>query len=297
MVVVGHPHFLQAEVDRLPLADGRRLTVNTVANITDAKFAAGTIDCYSPVEVDLAQVVQGEVCAEAGRVAVEWCKAAAQAALRGEVAAMVTAPLNKEAFNRAGFHFAGHTELLATETGAPSSRLALMSDTLNVIHVTGHVSTADIEKKMTAERIDQTVEMLHSFYVRRGQPNIRIALAAFNPHGSDGGLFGDHEARLLVPAVERARAKGVNLVGPVPADTVFLKGYRKQYDFVIALYHDQGHIPMKMVGFDTAVNVTFGLPIIRTSVDHGTAFDIAGRGIADPNNLRQAAIMACTLAQ
>mmetsp|Transcript_153811 Transcript_153811/g.373465 ORF Transcript_153811/g.373465 Transcript_153811/m.373465 type:complete len:326 (-) Transcript_153811:13-990(-) len=294
-LVVGDAFFLEREVGRLKDLP-TELRVVRVASPAEAKFEEGTIEVWSPVEADLDAITEGVVCPEAGRVAVEYVKAAAQAALRGEVAAIVTAPLNKEAFNKAGFHFAGHTELLRDETGAEMSRLSLVSDELSVVHATGHISLAQVSERLTKKAIVDTVRLAHEFMVRRGRPNARIAVAALNPHASDGGLFGDQEEKVMTPAVEECRAAGFNAIGPVPADTCFLKAYKGAFDIVIAPYHDAGHIPVKLVGFETAVNVTLGLPIIRTSVDHGTAFDIAGRGIADHTNLLQATRLAGNLA-
>jgi 4-hydroxythreonine-4-phosphate dehydrogenase len=202
------------------------------------------------------------------------------------VDAICTAPLNKEALNLAGHHYPGHTELLAKLTGTPEVSLMLVAPGLRVIHVTTHMGLLDAIARIEPGIVGRTIERAHSVATRAGIPHPRIAVCAINPHAGEGGLFGrgEEEAKIL-PAIEASRARGWNVEGPLPADTLFYRAGRGDFDIVVAMYHDQGHGPVKVLGVEQGVNVTVGLPVIRTSVDHGTAFDIAGRGIADERSM------------
>ncbi len=227
----------------------------------------------------------GEVSAAAGRAAVEYVERACDLALAGEVDAMVTAPLNKAAMNGAGFNYAGHTELLAERTNTPNVKMLLVGPKLRVIHVSTHVSLQEAIRRVTTERVGEAIDLADSSCRALGIAHPRIAVAGLNPHAGEGGLFGHEEEREVVPAIEAARARGLDVSDPQPPDTVFLRAVNGAYDVVVAMYHDQGHIPMKLLAFDSGVNVSIGLPIIRTSVDHGTAFDIAGTGKAREESL------------
>ncbi len=282
-LVIGHPAILDAN---LKFA-GRSLEVRASSPEAGA-YRWGTIDIWSPVDVDLSQIETGTVCPEAGRAAVEWVVAAADLAMAGEIDGIVTAPLNKEAMNRAGFRYAGHTELLAERAGGQDVRLMLASKRLNVAHVTGHIALHDVPDRLTQERVYHTIALLQQALVNMGRPQPKIAVCGLNPHAGESGLFGHEDAEAIRPAVEQARKAGWDVAGPLPSDTTFFKAYDGVFDGVVAMYHDQGHAPVKLVAFDEAVNVTLGLPIVRTSVDHGTAFDIAGKGIADEANMLQA---------
>ncbi len=233
-----------------------------------------------------------------GRVEVAAIREAVRLCLAGEAAAMVTAPVNKEAINQAGERFTGHTELIAELCGVADPRMMLASDRLRVVHVTTHIPLREA-CRLDTSRILRTIELSHEAMRRLGFNEPRIAVCGLNPHAGEHGLFGDEEERFIAPAIARAHSQGIGCEGPLPPDTVFWKALRGAYDLVVALYHDQGHIPMKLVAFENAVNVTLGLPIIRTSVDHGTAYDIAGKNLADPGSmksaLRMAATMACSL--
>jgi len=230
-----------------------------------------------------------------GRAEVAAIREAVRLCLAGEAAAMVTAPVNKEAITRSGEHFTGHTELIAELCGVTEPRMMLASDRLRVIHVTTHVPLRQACNLDTAS-ILRTIELGHEAMLRLGFPQPRIAVCGLNPHAGEHGLFGDEEGRLIVPAVEQARSLGIPCEGPLPPDTVFWKALRGDYDLVVALYHDQGHIPMKLVAFEHGVNLTLGLPIIRTSVDHGTAYDIAGKNLADPGSMKAALLLAVRMA-
>jgi len=244
-------------------------------------------------------IVTGQIGAEGGRMAYLAIERAVALALAGRIGGLVTAPLNKEALNLAGHHYAGHTELLAELTGVKGSVMMLAHGTMNVSHVTTHVALEDVPKRVTPERIRRVIDLTHEAMRRLGKARPKIAVAALNPHAGEGGLFGRQDIDVSAPTIAKAVADGLDVVGPVPGDTVFVKLRAGQYDAVVAMYHDQGHIPVKLLGFNvdpktgrwealSGVNITLGLPIIRTSVDHGTAFDIAGKGIASETSLIEA---------
>ena len=239
----------------------------------------------------------GEVSAAAGRAAYDTIVRAVEAAKRGDVDAVATAPVNKLAFSRAGLEWKGHTDLLAHLCGDAKVAMMFHSPQLKVVLITVHVPLVEVSAKITPELVDETVALTVDAMALFGQPRPRLVLAGLNPHAGEGGVIGTEDDRVLAPAVERARARGVNISGPIPGDTVFVRASRGEFDCVIACYHDQGLIPVKLLAFGTAVNVTIGLPIIRTSVDHGTAFDIAGKGIADPGSMIAAVTLAAEMAQ
>jgi 4-hydroxythreonine-4-phosphate dehydrogenase len=232
----------------------------------------------------------------AGDAAFRTIKRAVELAETGSIGCIVTAPINKEALNNAGHHYDGHTGMLAALTGARSSFMLLAAETLSVIHVSTHVSLKTAIDRATPERILETIRTGHKHLRRIGIAEPRIAVAGINPHCGEHGLFGNEDELQVVPAVERARAAGICVSGPIPPDTVYYRAHRGEFDLVVAQYHDQGHIPMKLIAFDTTVNVSLGLPIDRTSVDHGTAFDIAGTGKANYVNMNAAIAYARKLA-
>jgi 4-hydroxythreonine-4-phosphate dehydrogenase len=254
-----------------------------------------------------APIAAGVLSADAGRLAFHAVERGVRLALGGRVGAIVTAPLNKEALNKAGFHHAGHTEMLAELTGVKGSVMLLAHGNMRVSHVTTHCALEEVPKRATKARIRQVLDLTQAALRDLGLPRPRIAVAALNPHAGEGGLFGMQDIEVTTPAIAEAVAAGMDVVGPVPGDTVFVKLRAGQYDAVVAMYHDQGHIPVKLLGFEvdpktgrwealSGVNVTLGLPIIRTSVDHGTAFDIAGKGIASERSLIEAIEFAEALA-
>lgn len=249
----------------------------------------------------------GELSAEAGRLAYGAIAIAVDLAMAGKVAAICTAPLNKEALNLAGFSYAGHTEMLADLTGARDSVMMLAHGDFRVTHVTTHTALRDVPAKVTPHRIRRVVTLTDAALRRLGIARPRIAVAALNPHAGEGGLFGREDIDVTEPTVAALRAEGFDVLGPLPGDTVFVKLRAGQFDAVVAMYHDQGHVPVKLLGFSvdpatgrwqalSGVNVTLGLPIVRTSVDHGTAFDIAGKGIASEQSLVEAIDFALRLA-
>ena len=270
------------------------IKINPVKSVDDAVFECGTIDVLDLKLVDMSSFKIGQVAAQCGNAAFESVIKAIQLAMDGVVDATVTAPLNKEALNMAGHHFDGHTEIYAHYTGTEKYAMLLADEFLRVIHVSTHVplrKACDLVKK---ERIIDVTELIVDACRQFGIKNPRIGIAGLNPHASDGGLFGDEERLEISPAVEELRSRGCNVDGPVPPDTLFAKAKCGKYDGCVAMYHDQGHIPFKVVGFNwdketgtmktaKGVNITLGLPIIRVSVDHGTAFDVAGKGVASPD--------------
>ncbi|WP_068109175.1 4-hydroxythreonine-4-phosphate dehydrogenase PdxA [Tropicimonas marinistellae] len=220
-----------------------------------------------------------------GEASYRYIVKAVELATEGAAGSIVTAPINKAALNAAGHHFDGHTGMLAHLTGCKSSWMLLASPTLNVIHVSTHVSLKDAIERAQPDRVYETIVTGHRHFQRMGVAAPRIAVAGINPHCGEGGLFGREDDLQLVPGIERAKAEGIDVVGPVPADTVYYRAHSGAFDLVVAQYHDQGHIPIKLIAFDTAVNTSLGLPIDRCSVDHGTAFDIAGTGKANHVNM------------
>ncbi len=238
----------------------------------------------------------GVLDAEAGRCAVEWLKLAIQSAMNGSIDGLVTCPLNKEGIHLAGYSYQGHTEVLAEMTSSPDYRMCLFTNTLRIVHISSHFSVAEAVKLVKRERVAKSIEIAHESLVRLGLDRKRIAVAALNPHAGEAGAFGHEEQAEIVPALEECRAKGIDCDGPFPPDTVFRRMLDGEFDLVVAMYHDQGHIPLKLIAMDEGVNVTLGLPIIRTSVDHGTAYDIAGTGTARDDSLCAAIQLAAKLA-
>ena len=239
----------------------------------------------------------GVLSAAAGRAAYDTIVRAVADARSGEVAAIATAPINKEAFRLAGLQWSGHTDLLAHLTGARDVAMLFHSDELRVVLATVHVALADVPRTLTAALMERTIALTARELPRFDKIAPRIAVAGLNPHAGEHGLFGDEETDVIAPAIAACRRRGIDVSGPFPADTVFVRARRGEFDVVIACYHDQGLIPVKLVAFGKAVNVTIGLPIVRTSVDHGTAFDIAGRGVADPESMVAAVLLAARLAR
>ena len=272
------------------------LEVRAVGAPAEAAWQPGIVPC-----IDAATVPEdlpfGKLSAVGGEAAFQCIRKAVDLATRGEVAAICTAPLNKEALHAAGHRFPGHTELLAQLTGTPEVSMMLLAENLRVIHVTTHIGLVDAVRKIDAALVERTIARAHALLTRIGIEGPRIAVCGINPHAGEGGLFGQgEEAEKIEPAIARCRAKGWDVQGPLPADTLFFRARRGDFDMVVAMYHDQGHGPVKVLGLEAGVNVTVGLPFVRTSVDHGTAFDIAGTGTADERSLlealRQAALLS-----
>ena len=248
---------------------------------------------YGPPRDEVFEI--GRISARAGRAAYDAIVTAVADAQAGRIAAIATAPINKEAFAAAGIRWRGHTELLAHLTG--SARFAMMfhADVLRVVLATVHIPLAEVPRALTRERLEDTITLSASALPRFGIPSPRLAVAGLNPHAGEHGLMGTEEDAILAPAIQACRERGIDVEGPFPGDTIFVRAMRGEFDAVIACYHDQGLIPIKLAAFGRAVNVTIGLPIVRTSVDHGTAFDIAGKGIADHSSLVHAVLLAARL--
>jgi 4-hydroxythreonine-4-phosphate dehydrogenase len=275
---------------------GSKLKVEAVDEPGDAKFSLGTVDC-----IDLKCVPEdlpfGKLSPIAGEAAFQCIVTAVKLAKAGAIEAICTAPLNKAALHAAGHKFPGHTELLANLTGTAEVSMMLTTPKLRVIHVTTHIGLIDAIAKIEPGLVFRTIERAELTMERAGITHPRIAVCAINPHAGEGGLFGHGEEETkIMPAIERARARGWNVEGPLPADTLFFRAGRGDFDIVLAMYHDQGHGPVKVMGLEAGVNITVGLPVIRTSVDHGTAFDIAGTGKADERSLIEALRQAAELA-
>jgi 4-hydroxythreonine-4-phosphate dehydrogenase len=238
----------------------------------------------------------GRLSADAGRAAYDNVVRAVDDARRGVVDAIATAPINKEAWRLAGLPWSGHTDLLAHLTGAGDVAMMFYSDPLRVVLATIHIPLADVPRTLTRESLESTIVLTANALPLFGFERPRIAVAGLNPHAGEHGLFGREEQDAIEPAVSASRAEGIQVSGPFPGDTIFLRAHRGEFDAVIACYHDQGLIPVKLLAFGQAINVTLGLPIIRTSVDHGTAFDIAGKGVADAESMIAAVLLAARLA-
>ena len=245
---------------------------------------------------DPGRYAPGVLSGAAGRAAYDQIVRAAADAQAGVVAAIATAPINKEAFRLAGLRWTGHTDLLAHLTGAPHVAMLFYSDALRVVLATVHVPLAEVPRALTREGLEATIRLTARELPRLGIAAPRIAVAGLNPHAGEHGLLGEQEETIIAPAIAAARARGVDVSGPFPADTLFVRASRGAFDVVVACYHDQGLIPVKLLAFGKAVNVTLGLPIVRTSVDHGTAFDIAGRGVAEAGSMIAAVRLAAQLA-
>lgn len=243
-----------------------------------------------------ARYTPGELSAEAGQAAYDTLCEAVKDAQSGVVAAVATAPVNKLAFARAGLPWKGHTDLLAHLTGSPRVAMMFWSEPLKVVLATIHIPLASVTSALTRELVDEIIDLSSRELPRFGIAQPSLAVAGLNPHAGEDGLLGHEEAKVLRPAIEAAQKRGIHIDGPFPGDTVFGRAVRGEFDAVIACYHDQGLIPVKLLAFGRAVNVTLGLPIIRTSVDHGTAFDIAGKNVADPSSMIEATLLAARLA-
>lgn len=284
-ITVGDPAGIGPEIARKAAADP------AVTALCDVRF-------YGPSTPEaLAPFTPGQLSAAAGQAAYDAIVAAVDDARAGVIDAIATAPVNKEAFALAGLPWKGHTDLLGALTGSPRAVMLFHAEALRVVLATVHIALADVPRLLTAELLRDTIRITAQELPRFGYPHPRLAVAALNPHAGEHGLMGDEDDRVLAPVIAACRAEGIDVTGPIPADTIFVRATRGEFDVVIAGYHDQGLIPVKLLAFGSAVNVTLGLPIIRTSVDHGTAFDIAGQDRADASSLVEAVKLAARLAR
>ncbi len=273
-----------------------KLRVEFVRGFDDPNFNRDALNVLDVVYLAGLKFRWGEPSPEGGKAAAQAIEIATKMVLNGEADALVTAPISKQALKMAGIPYAGHTEFLAALCGVSETRLMLVCDELRVVHATGHMSLRKAVDALTPERIVRTVELSLPIMGWLGFERPRIAVAALNPHAGEGGMFGDEEKRIVLPAVEHLQARGHKVFGPIPADSVFWRARNGEFDLVVALYHDQGHIPVKVLAFDRAVNVTCGLPIIRTSPDHGVAFDIAWQNKAQATSMKAAVSLAVKMA-
>ncbi len=307
-VTIGDPAGIGPEVVLKALADpaisklAEWLVVGDAAILKTVERTIGSMLVRLPIvrvpdqrQLDLSQFRVGKLSAACGRAALEYIRTATRLCLRGEADAMVTAPVNKEAVALSGEKFSGHTEFIAELCGVSESRMLLVNNRLRVVHVSTHVplkKACDLD----SGRILETIKLGRQALEWLGIERPRIAVCGLNPHAGENGIFGDEDAKQIAPAVQAARAAGFQCEGPFAADTIFLKALQGQYDLIVAMYHDQGHIPMKLLDFHNTVNLSLGLPIIRTSVDHGTGFDIAGKNQADPTSMKAAMKLAAVMA-
>jgi 4-phospho-D-threonate 3-dehydrogenase / 4-phospho-D-erythronate 3-dehydrogenase len=303
LLVVGDARVMAGAVRLVGLA----LAIRPLAAVAQAGFADDTLEVLDLANADPAAFAVGRVSALCGRAAYEYVERGVRLALAGEIDGIVTAPISKEALAAAGVTHSGHTEILAELTGTRAYAMLLIGRDLRVIHVTTHVALRRVPELVTRERVLRTIRLGHQAMRRLGLAAPRLAVCGLNPHAGEGGLFGDEEQVAIAPAIADARAEGVDATGPYPADTLMSRARGGEFDCVVAMYHDQGHAPVKTVGFrydDAAkawtgmsgVNVTVGLPIVRVSVDHGTAFDRAGRGTANPESMVEAITVAAEMA-
>ena len=292
-VVVGNAYAMEqaVRVTGLPLA------VRATEDVPAAGLDPSVVEVVDIHNLNPEDITVGRLSVPCGKAAMEWVSKAGELALAGVVDGMATAPLNKEAASLAGFQSIGHTELLQELAGIKTIATMLLSKNLRVVHLTTHRSLRVACDYVKRERILEFLELTHDTFVKWGFPQPRLAAAGLNPHNSDGGLLGNEEAEEIAPAVAAARERGIDAVGPIPADSVFHQAIQGRYDAVLAMFHDQGHIPVKVYGFEESVTANLGLPFVRTSVDHGTAFDIAGQGVAQHVSMLEAIRLAVGLAQ
>jgi 4-phospho-D-threonate 3-dehydrogenase / 4-phospho-D-erythronate 3-dehydrogenase len=294
-VVIGDRSVMEATLTLLRSP----LRLHAVESIDACRFEPGTVECLDLANVDAAALPKATVSAEAGRAAYAYIETGVRLCQAGAIDGIVTAPVNKEALAAAGVQHSGHTEILARLTDTKDFAMLLMGKELRVIHVTTHVALRRVPDLVTRERVGRVIHLAQQTMTGLGRPRARIAVCGLNPHAGEDGLFGDEEKTRIIPAVEDARRAGLDVHGPLPADTVFSRARGGEFDIVVAMYHDQGHVPVKTLGFNydeksgtwtglSGVNVTVGLPFLRVSVDHGTAFDRAWKGIANPESMLEA---------
>ena len=292
-LVIGNTFAMRQAVQ----ATGLPLDINETGDPVNAGRNPAVVDVVDIHNLNPEDITVGQISVPCGKAAMEWVTKAGELALAGIVDAIATAPLNKEAASLAGFQSIGHTELLQELAGAKTVPTMLLSKNLRVVHLTTHRSLRVACDYVKQERILEFLQLTHDTFVKWGFPRPRLAAAGLNPHNSDGGLLGNEEAEEIAPAVNAARERGIDAVGPIPADSVFPQAIEGRYDVVLAMFHDQGHIPVKVYGFEESVTANLGLPFVRTSVDHGTAFDIAGQGIAQHVSMLESIRLAVELAR
>jgi 4-hydroxythreonine-4-phosphate dehydrogenase len=297
-VVIGDPHWMRRGLRLVRSA----ADVQVIQGLEDATPSPTLVPCLAGTQVRLDAVQAGQVTAAGGRAAYDFLCKAIDLTLAGLADGIVTAPLHKEGLRAAGLPYPGHTEILAERTGTREFGMMLYArgpdlppDGLGVVHVTLHMALRDVFRHLSSEAVLEKIRLLNDLLTRLLERRPRLSVAALNPHASDGGLFGDEERRLIQPAVSDAQAEGLPVTGPWPSDTLFVRARAGEFDGIVAMYHDQGHIALKLLGGLSAVNISVGLPLVRTSVAHGTAYDLAGRGVADARSIVEAARVAARL--
>ena len=281
-IIFGNYDLLNKYNDEFKL----EIPIRKIENSED--FKEGFLNVIDPRPIDLKNLVVGQVTSLGGECAFIYVKTSIEYAMEGKISSVVTAPLNKEALHLAGYKYAGHTEIFADLSGGDSYAMVLWSDKLRVIHTSTHVALREACNRVKKERVMEVIHLADKTLKKSGYESPKIAVAGLNPHSGEGGIFGREEIEEIEPAIAACKAEGINVSGPVAPDTVFLKALKGEYDMVVVHYHDQGHIPLKLLAFDSGVNITVGLDVVRTSVDHGTAFDIAGKMIASEESMLKA---------
>lgn len=291
-IVIGSAEVLQKVIEK-KLAPAQE--INVIESTSEARFTTGVVNVIDVPLENINTFEIGKVQAQTGDLAYRCIEKATSLALNNEISAIATAPLNKEALHLAGHNYPGHTELLAQLTDTKDYAMVLYTDNLKVIHVTTHIALLKFLQTLNKTRVNTVIKIADEFMKKAGFEQPRIAVAGVNPHAGENGLFGHEEIEVLNPCIETMKAEGLDVYGPCPPDTVFLQASQGQYDIVVAMYHDQGHIPLKLMGFYDGVNITAGLPFFRTSADHGTAFDIAWTGKANPESMVKSIELAVKL--
>jgi 4-hydroxythreonine-4-phosphate dehydrogenase len=281
----------------LKFAKDHSIDINPIKDVREARFARGVIDVLDLANLEPSKVKIGQVCGPCGKAAIEYLEKAIKLAMGKDIDAITTAPINKEAIRKAGYKFAGHTELLAKRTKTKNYAMMFVSDPFWIMLVTTHLPLNKVSKAISKKKVLQTIKLANEFLYNIRGKKPKIGVAGLNPHAGEGGIFGSEEKKAIKPAVEEAKKMGINVKGPISPDGKFYLANVGLFDIVIAMYHDQGLIPLKLLSFNKSVNVTVGLPIIRTSVDHGTGFDIAGKGWANPTSLIEAVKVAAHFAK
>ncbi len=303
-VLIGNAQLMRKAIK----LTGVKLYLHQINNISQARFSEGIINVYETGEKNIPEIEYGKISALAGKIAYQAIETAIMLALKGDVDATVTGPIHKESLNKAGYKFSGHTEIFAHLTRTENYCMLLVDKHFRIAHVTTHLALREACNKVKRDKVLNTIILLNDGLKRIGIKSPVIGVAGLNPHAGDGGLFGNEEIKEIIPAVEEAASEGISVVGPMPPDTLFAQAFGGRFDGCVAMYHDQGHIPFKLTGFKwdkkkgimksvEGVNITLGLPVIRTSVDHGTAFEIAGKGVANENAMIQAIEYAVKLSK
>jgi 4-hydroxythreonine-4-phosphate dehydrogenase len=294
IVIIGDYDIMVSSLKQLKITSFK---LNRVLKVSECQYDHGVLNILDLNLINMNEFRPAELNARSGNAAYESLCKAVDLVRNGMIDAIVTAPLNKEALHLAGHFYPGHTEILASHTGTENYAMLLYDKKLSIIHVSTHVSLLEAVTGLRRERIEIVIEMAHDTMRKVCNHEPRIAVAGLNPHAGENGMFGNEEIKEIIPAVRNMQGRGIDVKGPFPPDTVFLQAVNGKYDIVVAMYHDQGHIPLKLIGFNSGVNVTVGLPFIRTSVDHGTAFEIAWQGKANEGSMVEAIKLAIKLAR